>query len=102
MIANDSGNDEVTRVCEMKKKQTRLVRLMSALYLRLKKRKIFKIVKGAFGLLLKPSFLQNIKKSEGRFLWRQKKFEKSRKMPEKINGGTLQSRPVWYLTLKMA
>ena len=56
--------------------QTRRERLKSALYLRLKKRKVFKIVKGGtISAFRKSSLLQNIKKmKEG--LWRHlKKFE---------------------------
>ena len=62
-------------------------RLKSALYLRLKKRKVFKPVKGGtLRVFRKSSLLQNIKEIEGGTLWRQKKskfflvFEKKRKM----------------------
>ena len=49
---------------------------------------------------LKSSLLQNLKKMKGNSL-ETKKIEKSRTVPKKFKGWTLQSRPVLYLKLKM-
>ena len=105
-------------------KRTRRERLKSAPYLRLKKRKRFfleknwnfwknfsfqkkshsaeKCKRGTLLNLLTYIPLQNIKKLEGGTLWGQKKFsKKSRTVPKKTQRGTLSSRPVLYLTIKM-
>ena len=73
-------------------------RLTSALYLRLKKRKVLNIVKGeTFWAFRNFNLLQSIKNFEG---WTN--FEKKLHSAEiDFKGGTLLSRPVLYLTLKM-
>ena len=97
-------------VCGLEK--TRGERLKSAPYLRLKKRKTFfwkklnflfqKLSHSAekrkgrtFLDLLTYIPLQNIKKLEGGSIWGHKKIsKKSRTVPKKSKGGTLEARPV--------
>ena len=67
-----------------------------ALYLRLKNRKVFNIVKKGDRLgFLKLQFVAKYQKFEGG------PFGDKKNNSKKVKGGTLQSRPVLYLPLKM-
>ena len=58
----------------------------------LKKRKDFKIEKGGpFGFSENPVFLQNIKKFEGRTLWRQKNRKKVAQCQKNQRGDSIVS-----------
>ena len=86
-----------------KSNRTRRQRHKSALYLRLKKRKVLKFVKsGTPREFLKSSLLQNITTIEGGPFGDKRKLRKnSRTMPKQRQRGTLQCCPVLYITLKV-
>ena len=81
---------------------TRRERLKSALYLRLKKRKVFKIVKGGtLSTFRKSSSLQNIKKLKGGPLKTFKKIENFLKQSHSA-GKVKRGDPLGFLKLQFA
>ena len=74
------------------KQKTRRERLESVLYLRLKKRNVFKcVLRGPFGLFENPVCCKISKKLKGA-LGRQKTSKKSRTMPKKASSGFVSLR----------
>ena len=58
-----------------------------------------KLKGGAFGIFQHPFCRKTSKKCRGT-LWGNCFFEKSLAVPKKMKGGSLWSRPVWYVTRK--